>query len=137
MENNVYASKEDIIDYVLNEYRKYDTELNSLFFDFHVRLKEKILLKAYAEIQYIVNGDDVIRLENPNMSKNKDDDVIITGKEVDLIPDGAYENVYDGNYKDFLENFNGKESETGLCRMMDSETDEEDIVHGIKLDFIF
>ena len=44
MENNVYTSKEDIINHVLNEYRKYDTELNNLFFDFHVRLKEKILL---------------------------------------------------------------------------------------------
>ena len=48
-----------------------------------------------------------------------------------------YEDVYEGNYEDFLESFNYKESGTGLCRVMDVEKKEDNLIIGTKLDFIF
>ena len=44
--------------------------------------------------------------------------------------------IYEGNYKDFLESFNGRELETGICRLMDSEMDG-DVVKGTQLAFIW
>lgn len=135
-ENKVYTNEEEIENRVYEDYRKYDTELNSLFFDFQVKAPEKVLLETYAEIQHTINGDYVIRLEDPEIEETGDCDNNIWGKEVDLIPEGEYEDIYEGNYKDFLESFNGRELETGLCRVMESEG-KGDLSGGVKLDFVF
>ena len=108
------TSGSELEDYILEEYYKYDVELNSLFFDVDVCMPEYEILEAYASIQNMINGDSVVR--------------IVNGEEVlDFIPSGMYEAIYDGNCKDFLESFNGKEKETGFCRY-----DGEDL-----LDFIW
>lgn len=134
--NKVHTDIEEIKNRIYEDYRKYDTELNSLFFDFRVKASKKALLEAYAEIQHTINGDYVIRLEDPEIEKINDCDSNIWGKEVDLIPEGEYEDIYCGNYRDFLESFNDKELETGLCRVMESE-ERGDLIGGEKLDFIF
>lgn len=128
----IYTNAADIEDKILNDYHDNDVELNSLFFDFDVKMQEKELLELYADIQQKINGDTVMRLEN---IQAKDDEV--WGEEAEnLIPDGMHEDVYEGNYKDFLESFNDREKETGLCRFMDVE-EKGDLIGGIKLDFVF
>lgn len=115
----------ELEDYILEEYSKDDVELSSLFFDVEVHMKESEILETYADIQDIINGDCVIRYAT---IITDDDGNIIGGEEADkFIPEGEYKSIYDGNCKDFLESFNGKEIETGFCRY-----DGEDL-----LDFIW
>lgn len=135
-ENKIYTEAEDIKDRVYDDYRKYDTELNSLFFDFIVKAKKRVLLETYAEIQHTINGDCVTRLIDPRIEQVDDTESNIWGIESELIEEGKYEDVYEGNYKDFLESFNNKELETGLCRVMEWD-EKDDLVGGIKLDFVF
>lgn len=90
-------SVDEMINKVFKDYCKYDSELCSLHFDFDVEMKKSDILEAYAYIQLKINGDDVIRIEN--------------GEEADeLIPDDpAYDEVYSGNLREYLESFNGSE----------------------------
>lgn len=97
-------------DYVIMEYQKYDTELNGLYFDFDVRMKEREILDTYALIQYTINGDEVVRIEK---------DV----QEEPLIPEGEFEGIYEGNCMEYLERYNN----SNFARYCDDE----------KLDFIF
>lgn len=136
MNESIYTTENEIENHVYDEYRKYDTELNGLFFDFPVKAPEKVLLFAYANIQKNINGDSVMRLENPEIEETNEPNDNIWGKDVDLIPEGEYEDIYEGNMKDFLESFNGRELETGLCRVMDVE-EKGELIGGIKLDFVF
>ena len=106
------TTSEEMYNQVKDEYDHYDVELNSLFFDFPVRMKKADILTTYASLQHDINGDDVLRIEN--------------GKEQDeLIPNNPeFDEVYEGNCKDFLESFNGSER---FCRFNCEE----------QLDFIF
>ena len=115
----------ELENYILEEYDKYDVELSSLFFDVNVCMKESEILETYADIQEIINGDSVIRYKKILTDDNGN---VIGGDEADdFIPEGKYETIYDGNCKDFLQSFNGKEAITGFCRY-----DGEDL-----LDFIW
>lgn len=131
----IYTNADDIKNYIIEDYRKYATELNSLFFDFEVDgLTEAELLELYAYIQKLINGDYVMRLTDVVL---EDDDSTIWGKKADtFIPEGEYQEIYKGNYKDFLESFNDHELETGFCRVMDVE-EKGDLIGGDKLDFVF
>lgn len=133
----VITTADELENYIYDEYRKYDTELNGLFFDVHVKMKEKDILRAYATIQKNINGDDVIRLLEPEIEETDEPNDNIWGIDADLIPEGEYEDIYEGNCKDFLESFNEKELETGICRVMDCEEREDSKIGGIKLDFVF
>lgn len=64
------TDKNSIIDKVCINYREYDTELTSLFFDFPVKADKNLLLEAYTHIQKACNGDTVVRLINPVLTKN-------------------------------------------------------------------
>ncbi len=87
------STRKEFFDHVMEEYRKDDVELSSLFFDFNIKMKKVDILETYAELQDTINGDDVVRMEN--------------GGPVDeLIPAGEFEDVYEGNCKEFLERFN-------------------------------
>lgn len=135
--NKIYTDTHEIKNKVLEDYRKESVELSSLFFDFEVKLPEKQLLEIYADIQHIINGDTVMRLENVQIEETDDPNDNIWGtKAENFIPVGMYENIYKGNYKDFLESFNGKEEETGLCRVMDVEENGR-LVGGDRLDFVW
>lgn len=110
----IIKSQQELEDYVLQEYDKYDTELNHLFFDVQVNMLERDILEAYASIQHMINGDFVIRVINPRLDNNG---ILLYDDEAeDLIPDGKYNSYYEGNCKDFLRSFNGKECQTGFCR---------------------
>ncbi len=97
IEENTIKTPADMYQRVKDEYFKYDTELNSLFFDFRVRMSKKDILETYAELQHDINGDFVGRFEN-----NKEQDELIPHT-----PD--WDEVYEGNCKDFLESFNGSD----------------------------
>lgn len=121
----VIKSKQELENYILAEYYRDDTELNSLFFDIEIEMKERDILEAYASIQHDINGDHVIRVINPSLDSSGN--LIYDEEAKDLIPDEKYNSFYKGNCKEFLESFNGKETITGLCRY-----DEDNL-----LDFIW
>ena len=107
----IITSQKEMTDHVLTEYRNESVELNSLFFDFEIKMKKADILEAYKELQRIINGDNVIRL--------------VDGKEADeFIKEGSYTDLYEGNCKDFLESFNDMGE---FARFTDDE----------ELDFIF
>lgn len=97
IEENTIKTPDDMYKHVMDEYNKYDTELNGLFFDFRVRMSKKDIMETYAELQSDINGDFVGRFEN---DKEQDE----------LIPHAPeWFEVYEGNCKDFLESFNGSD----------------------------
>lgn len=128
-------TKNSIIDKVCINYQEYDAELTSSFFDFPVKADKNLLLEAYAHIQKACNGDTVARLLNPVLSKNGEEKEL-EGKKMDTFFPEEENGIYEGNYRDFLEGFNGRELETGICRLMDSEIDGK-VIKGSLLDFIW
>lgn len=97
------TTKDALYWYVKNDYMNYDQELSSLHFDVNVCMRKRDILEVYRQLQKDINGDEVVRLVN--------------GVErEDFIPKGEYKDVFEGNCKDFLESFNGREYETGFCR---------------------
>lgn len=135
-------TSQELYAYVMSEYKKYDTELNSLFFDFQVHMFKSDILAVYERLQYDINGDFVVRLKNPKQEELKDGDVIIYGDSEESLTTG-YDELYDGNCKEFLESFNDRELETGLCRLDEflltekfNPVTQKGKVGGIKFDFI-
>lgn len=59
-----FTSTSEIKARVYELYLTEDQELNSNFFDFHVRNLRSTLLKTYAEIQKAINEDAVVLLKN-------------------------------------------------------------------------
>ena len=133
----VLCDAAEIEDKILEDYHNDNVEFNSLFCDFNVKLKARELLELYADIIHEINGDWVIRLDSFLYDKSVEK-ITVTGHEAkDLIPEGMYEDIYEGNYKDFLKSFNGKELSTGFFRFMDLEENEEGAISGEPLDFIW
>lgn len=133
----VYTDSRSIKNKIYEEYRKNDTELNSLFFDFQVKMPEKELLKIYSEVVHVINGDDVIKLEDVKIQSSNFSTNTIIGRKMDLIPEGQYEEIYEGSFKDFLESFNNREKETGIYRITLIAENALKIVSGYKLDFVW
>lgn len=133
----VYTDSRSIKNKIYEEYRKNDTELNSLFFDFQVKMPEKELLKIYSEVVHVINGDDVIKLEDVKIQSSDFSTNTIIGRKMNLIPEGQYEEIYEGSFKDFLESFNNREKETGLYRITLIAENALKIVSGYKLDFVW
>ena len=124
----VYTDSRSIKNKIYEEYRKYDTELNSLFFDFQVKMPEKELLKIYS---------DVVKLEDAKIQSSGFSTNTIIGRRMDLIPEGQYEEIYEGSFKEFLESFNNREKETGIYRITLIAENALKIVSGYKLDFVW
>ena len=100
------------------------------------------ILVTYEHLQHDINGDCIIKLKNPKQETLDNEDVIIYGDSEEPLTD-EYDEVYDGNCKDFLESFNDKELETGLCRIDEFlviENFNPEVqkckVGGVKFDFI-
>lgn len=95
-----------------------------------------MLLRAYAEIQNTINSDEVVLLNNVS-TKREGDYIIVSGDLDERDFDEIYHEVYEGNYKDFLESYNEKEKETRLYRLLDPTLDDKRRITGTKLDFIW
>lgn len=135
--NRIYKNKAEIKAAVYEAYITGNDELNSDHFSIPIKASVKVLLEAYAEIQDTINGDAVVQLENCNRSYGDNDksEIRISGKEIPLCED--MEVIYEGNYMDFLLQYNNKESETQLYRLMDVIRDDDGSISGTKLDFIW
>ena len=135
--NRIYKNKAEIKAAVYEAYITRNDELNSDYFSIPVKASVKTLLEACAEIQDTINGDAVVQLENCNRSYGDNDksEIRISGKEIPLCED--MEVIYEGNYMDFLLQYNNKESETQLYRLMDVIRDDDGSISGTKLDFIW
>lgn len=133
----VYTDSRSIKNKIYEEYRKYDTELNSLFFDFQVKMPKKELLKIYSEVVHVINGDDVVKLEDVKIQLSDFSTNTIIGRRMDLIAEGQYEEIYKGSFKEFLESFNNREKETGIYRITLIAENALKIVSGYKLDFVW
>lgn len=135
--NRIYKNKAEIKAAVYEAYITGNDELNSDHFSIPVKASVKALLEAYAEIQDTINGDAVVQLKNCNRSceDNEQSGIHISGKEIPLCED--MEEIYEGDYVDFLLQYNDKESETQLYRLMDVVRDIDGNISGTKLDFIW
>ena len=88
--DKVITGGEELVCRVIDKYHREDVELSSQFFDVHVRMPKKEILKAYAKCQEIINGDEVVRVE---------DGVI----QDELVPEEEqFDQVYDGSCMEFL-----------------------------------
>lgn len=139
MNKKAYTTENQIKSQVYNLYNHESTELSSLFFDFDVKMAKGKLLQIYADIQQQINDDSVVYLENPVflMPQSGEFRHIVEGKKGNIITDKNRNEIYEGNYRSFLESFNGREHDTGLYRIMDAEETEDGLIRGIKLDFIW
>lgn len=143
MIKNTITTTKELENYVYNEYHNDDIELNSEFFDVQVKMPKKDILTAYANIQDTINGDAIVRLTNINLASFEGyvGRCTIDTTEVDLIPEGEYEDIYEGNCKDFLRGFNYKEETTGIYRIHSQYTRYEEKgvprIFGIKADLVF
>lgn len=99
----VITTEEELEQYIYQEYRKYDVELNSSFFDVMVSMKKSEIIKAYAKIQRVINGDRVCRILEGSVAPA-------------LIPEGAFEDIYTGNCMEFLLSCNDTDQEACFCR---------------------
>lgn len=138
----IIKNSQELYEHVMSEYKKDDEELNSLFFDFPVRMFKSDILTAYKHLQHDINGDYVGKLKNPKQKVLDNEDIIIYGDSEESLT-AEYDEVYDGNCKDFLESFNDKELETGLCRIDEflvienfNPEIQKGKVGGVKFDFI-
>lgn len=136
-----FTSTSEIKARVYELYLTEDQELNSSFFDFRVRNLRSTLLKTYAEIQKTINGDAVVLLKNSvetqHGSEIQVNGILSSWKEIGNVCAENRNEFYDGNYKEFLEEYNGKESLTGLYRLMNPVYKLSKFVTGVKLDFIW
>ena len=122
---------------VRKEYFSEDTALNSEYFNFEVRMSQGELMRVNADLQEEINGDIVTLIDNPIMVGQFNGDITIFGFEKE-IDDNFMREFYEGNMKEFLESFNGKEQETGWCRIMDFDDNYRGtgMVGGTRLLFI-
>lgn len=99
------------------------------------------MLKTYAEIQKAINGDAVVLLKNSIETRHGSEiqvnGILSSWKEIGEIYAENRNGLYDGNYKEFLEEYNGKENLTGLYRLMDPVYTDSKSITGVKLDFIW
>lgn len=139
MNKKAYTTENQIKSQAYNLYNHESTEFSSLFFNFDVKMAKGKLLQIYADIQQQINGDSVVYLENPVFLKPQSGEFrhIVEGKRGNIITDKNRNEIYEGNYRSFLESFNGREHDTGLYRIMDAEETENGLIRGIKLDFIW
>lgn len=98
-----FTSTSEIKARVYELYLTEDQELNSNFFDFHVRNLRSTLLKTYAEIQKAINGDAVVLLKNSIETRHGSEiqvnGILSSWKEIGEIYAENRNGLYDGNYK--------------------------------------
>lgn len=134
-----FTTSDEIKSTVYEDYMSGGEELNINHFSIPVKATKATLLKTYADIQNSINGDTVVRLSNctcANADLSFFPDIIITGTEEDIASCEDADEIFIGEYKDFLKSYNDMESETQLYRLRKATRDEKGIVSGIKLDFV-
>ena len=91
----VPTTARELFDYVVEDYQKCSVELNTAYLNFKVKMPEKEILLAWKELEETVNSDYVCRIEND----------VKYDENCDFIPEGEFEDVYEGNCMEYLDNF--------------------------------
>ena len=113
----IYTSKDAIKVRVYETYLAKE-KMNSDLFDFQVRLPKYLLLETYAEIMHAIEPDSmVVQLSNVKIIKN-DFEKLIAGDRIEPGFLAVGDEVFEGNYKDFMFSLVGKEAETGIYRII-------------------
>ena len=113
----IYTSKDAIKVRVYETYLAKE-KMNSDLFDFQVRLPKYLLLETYAEIMHAIEPDSmVVQLSNVKIIKN-DFEILIAGDRIEPGFLAVGDEVFEGNYKDFMFSLVGKEAETGIYRII-------------------
>ena len=113
----IYTSKDAIKVRVYETYLAKE-KMNSDLFDFQVRLPKYLLLETYAEIMHAIEPDSmVVQLSNVKIIKN-DFEKLSAGDRIEPGFLAVGDEVFEGNYKDFMFSLVGKEAETGIYRII-------------------
>ena len=113
----IYTSKDAIKVRVYETYLAKE-KMNSDLFDFQVRLPKYLLLETYAEILHAIEPDSmVVQLSNVKIIRN-DFEKLIAGDRIEPGFLAVGDEVFEGNYKDFMFRLVGKEAETGIYRII-------------------
>ena len=118
----VLTSKNEILDYVYQEYFNSDQELSGIYFDFDVKAPKKDILEAYATLQGTLNGDFVKQV--------LPDGKMIGMSDERFAADEEWQEVYEGNCEEFLRSLNESGKFTRFMENPDVYEEEE-------LDFVF
>ena len=89
-----------------NDYRKYDAELNTLYFEpYEIEMTAQQLLQAYAELQHELNGDFVVCLNSASITFNEGEMKRIEGTSNNVDENfDTFQNIHvSGNAKAELE----------------------------------
>ena len=130
----MYTSKDAIKVRVYETYLAKE-KMNSDLFDFQVRLSKCLLLETYAEILHVIEPDSmVVQLSNVKIIKN-DYEKLIAGDRIEPGFLAVGDEVFEGNYKNFMFSLVGKEAETGIYRIS-SLVFEENRVRGFQYPLI-
>lgn len=90
----VFTDVKELENIIREDYRCESVEFSTSYLDYSVEMSKKDMLDLYAELQKEFNGDEVI------------------------IPDGDYDEIYKGNFAEFIESCNELE---GFKRFNDDE----------------
>lgn len=131
-----FTKPTEIIDYIETQYDLYgcEADLSSLYFSnvYVTDMSKRDILLAYRTIQKECNGDAVFELSDYSITGET-----ITGSIHKFASDPKYDELYTGNLETFLTSFKTETIEnTCFCRLLEYE-EENGIVTGELLDFIF
>ncbi len=116
--HNVITTADELYDKVFNDYMDNSVELSTEYFDVTVKMPKKDILLTYKHLEEDINGDYVCRVEQDNQLGKQEYD-----EDKDFIPTGEYEDIYEGNCKDFLDAFKDKRFRRYTDEDDDSEVD--------------
>ena len=108
--------------------------------DIYVSLQYGVNVPAVSiEIQKAINGDYVVRLHDAIISCSDvtgHAELYVTGIEEDLSSCKDANEIFKGEYNEFLRRYKHKESDTNIYRLTDISYDENGSITGIQRDFI-
>lgn len=134
-----YTSTDEIKSAIYENYIASPEKLNLDQFSIPVKASKATLLKTYAEIQKAINGDYVVRLHDAIISCSDvtgHPELYVTGIEEDLSSCKDANEIFKGEYNEFLRRYKYKESDTNIYRLTDISYDENGSITGIQRDFI-
>jgi hypothetical protein len=92
----VPTNADELYEYVHDYFMNSSVELSTAYFGINVRMREKDILLAWKMAQEDLNGDYVYRDGDGDGENDSDED---------FIPEGEYEDIYEGIAEEFLNNF--------------------------------
>lgn len=102
----VPTNADELFKYVYDAYMNDSVELSSAYFDFNVKMPEKDILLAWKLAQENINGDYVYR--SAGTKEWIDETRPVYDEDDNFVPEGEYEDIYEGKAGEFLSKFNDR-----------------------------